>query len=129
LSLCYLIKHSIIILGTLSLKQALAYLILLGTRSTYYLLSHHIRHRCVTVMDTAVSQCGPVLSSLPSTGPPLFKLCQTTINQHKLISLTTSLTILNAPQFLAHFKHKQQTAVLTGTLYCHVVPSRHNTPP
>jgi len=47
-------------------------------------------------MDTAVSQCGPVLRSLPSSSPPLFKLCQTTINQHKLYSLTTSLKLCSS---------------------------------
>jgi len=47
------------------------------------LMCHNIRHNL----------CGGVLTSLPSTSSSLFKLCQTTINQHKLISLTTSFTI------------------------------------
>jgi len=40
--------------------------------------------------------CGPVLRSLPSTSPPLFKMYQTTINQHKLYSITTSLTLCSS---------------------------------
>ena len=46
-------------------------------------MGHKIRHKL----------CGHVLRPLPSTSPSLSKLCQTTISQHKLYSLTTSLTL------------------------------------
>jgi len=99
---CYHIRHSDAILRILLLCKALCHYI-------RHLLCHHIGYRCATILGTSLppywtllchniryKHCGPVLRSLPSTIPPLFKLCQTTINQHNLYSLTTSLTLCSS---------------------------------
>ena len=68
------------------------------------LLCHNIRHKLY----------GRALRHLPSISQSLFTVCLTTVNQHKLYSFTTfayTLQFLNAPQFLAHYQHKQQTVV------------------
>ena len=93
---------------------------MLGNLSPYKAqLRHHIRYTCATILALLCHNfrhklCGRVLLFLPSISTSLFKLCLTTINQHKLYSITTfadTRQFLNAPQFLSHYKHKQQTVV------------------